>query len=130
MRLSIFFTWRKRERSMDIYVGNIAYSASEEDLRAAFGEFGTVESVRIVTDRETGRSKGFGFVQMGEEDGAKAVENLDGKDMQGRPLKVNKARPKSDNRGGGGFRPRREGQGGGGNFRPRRDNNSGRGGRY
>ena len=77
-----------------IYVGNINYQATEEDLRPVFAEYGEVISVKIINDRETGRSKGFGFVEM--ESGADtAIEELDGKDFQGRRLRVNEARPRA-----------------------------------
>ena len=77
-----------------IYVGNINYQATEEDLKPVFSEYGEVISVKIINDRETGRSKGFGFVEM--ESGADtAIEELDGKDFQGRRLRVNEARPRA-----------------------------------
>ncbi|WP_028972830.1 RNA recognition motif domain-containing protein [Spirochaeta cellobiosiphila] len=77
----------------NIYVGNIAYGASEEDLRDAFSEYGDVASVKIIMDRDTGRSKGFGFVEMEtEEAAASAIEALNGAELIGRPLKVNEAR--------------------------------------
>jgi len=76
-----------------IYVGNINYQATEEDLRPVFAEYGEVISVKIINDRETGRSKGFGFIEM--ESGAEtAIEELDGKEFQGRRLRVNVARPR------------------------------------
>jgi len=77
-----------------IYVGNINYQATEEDLKPVFAEYGEVISVKIINDRETGRSKGFGFVEM--ESGADAaIEELDGKEFQGRRLRVNEARPRA-----------------------------------
>lgn len=80
---------------MNIYVGNISYSCKEEDLREAFGEFGEVTSVKIISDRETGRSKGFGFVEMADDAaGEKAIEEMNGKEVGGRALRVNQARPK------------------------------------
>ncbi len=80
---------------MNIYVGNISFNSSEQDLKDLFGEFGEVTSVKIISDRETGRSKGFGFIEMAEEgSGDKAIEALDGKEVGGRNLRVNKARPK------------------------------------
>ena len=82
---------------MKVYVGNLSYSTSSEDVRAAFEEFGTVDSADVITDRSTGRSKGFGFVEMSDMDEAKAaIEALDGKDIDGRPIKVNEARPRRD----------------------------------
>lgn len=99
--------------SVKIYVGNLAYSTTEADLREAFGAYGQVESATIIMDRETGRSKGFGFVEMGESAEATAAINaLNGQDFQGRTLRVNEARPKTEFRGGGGGGGR--GQGGGG----------------
>jgi len=77
-----------------IYVGNINYQATEEDLKPLFSEYGEVLSVKIINDRETGRSKGFGFIEM--ESGAEtAIEELDGKEFQGRRLRVNEARPRA-----------------------------------
>lgn len=82
---------------MNIYVGNLSYDAGENDLRQAFEEFGQVDVVKVVMDRYTGRSKGFGFVEMPVDDEAKAaISELDGKDLMGRPLKVNVARPRED----------------------------------
>lgn len=84
-----------------IYVGNFAFSTSENDLRSMFEPFGRVESVTLVTDRDTGRSRGFGFVEMAEDkDANSAIEALNGRDSGGRPLTVNEARPKTE-RGGG-----------------------------
>ena len=88
---------------MRIYVGNLSYSTSEEGLRAAFGEFGAVDTVDIIEDRNTGRSKGFGFIEMPSKDEAeKAITEMNGKEFMGRALKVNIAKPKTDRRGGGG----------------------------
>ncbi|MBE7559196.1 RNA-binding protein [bacterium] len=92
---------------MKIYVGNLAYGTTEADLRQAFEAFGQVESATIITDRETGRSKGFGFVEMTEgAEATAAINALNGQDFQGRTLRVNEARPKTESRGGGGFRDR------------------------
>ena len=77
-----------------IYVGNINYQATEEDLKNVFSEYGEVTSVKIINDRETGRSKGFGFVEM-ESGAEKAIEELDGQEFQGRRLRVNEARPRA-----------------------------------
>lgn len=88
---------------MSIYVGNIPYSVSEEELSEVFAEYGTVKRVYLPTDRETGRMRGFGFVELSsdsEEDAA--IETLDGAEWMGRELRVNKARPRENNRGGGG----------------------------
>ncbi|ADU64282.1 MAG: RNA-binding protein [Pseudodesulfovibrio sp.] len=77
-----------------IYVGNIPFSVSENDIRGLFGEYGDVASVKLVEDRETGRFRGFGFVEMDDAGALEAIEALDGKDMGGRTLKVNEARPR------------------------------------
>jgi RNA recognition motif-containing protein len=87
-----------------IYVGNLPFSATEAAIRELFGQHGTVESVALITDRETGQARGFGFVEMPRADAARAIQNLNGQDMGGRPLKVNEAQDKP--RGGGGG-PRR-----------------------
>ncbi|MBK5093556.1 MAG: RNA-binding protein [Actinobacteria bacterium] len=82
---------------MNIYVGNLDYATSSEDIQAAFEEFGTVDSANVITDRQTGRSKGFGFIEMDDKDKAKgAIEALDGKDLEGRAINVNKAKPKRE----------------------------------
>ncbi|MBM81288.1 MAG: RNA-binding protein [Planctomycetaceae bacterium] len=79
----------------NIYVGNLSYQTTSDDLRAAFGEHGTVESANVITDRETGRSRGFGFVEMADDqEASKAIEAMDGADLGGRQLKVNEARPR------------------------------------
>ncbi|HSA33648.1 MAG TPA: RNA-binding protein [bacterium] len=81
--------------TVQIYVGNLPFSATEGDLRSAFEKFGAVSSAKIVTDRDTGRAKGFGFVEMADQAAAeKAISSLDGADMGGRNIKVNIARPK------------------------------------
>lgn len=93
---------------MKLYVGNLSFSTQEQDLSDAFSAFGTVDSVNIINDRETGRSKGFGFVEMNDNQEAKtAIAELDGKDLGGRNLKVSEAKPRED-------RPARGGFGGGG----------------
>jgi RNA recognition motif-containing protein len=79
---------------MNIYVGNLSFNTSSQDLEDLFGQYGTVESAAIINDRETGRSRGFGFVEMENAAGAKAIEELDGKDFGGRNLKINEARPR------------------------------------
>jgi len=97
----------------NIYVGNLSYEATEEEIRQLFAEFGDVDSVNLITDRETGRLRGFGFVEMSDDAGAKAaIEGLNGKEIAGRTLTVNEARPKTSRGGGGGGGPR--GGGGGG----------------
>ncbi len=86
---------------MNIYVGNLSYDTTEDDLRQAFESFGEVSSVNIITDKYTGKAKGFGFVEMSNQDEAKAaIEGLNSQEMNGRTLNVNEARPRSDNRGG------------------------------
>ena len=90
--------WRK---SMSVYVGNLSYDATSEDLTAVFAEYGTVKSVHLPTDRETGRMRGFAFVEMSAEpEDAAAIEALDGAEWMGRDLKVNKAKPREDRSGG------------------------------
>ena len=82
---------------MNIYVGNVAYKVSDEDLREIFEAYGRVDSARVLTDRETGRSKGFGFVEMPEEEEARAAINaLNGTEIQGRSVIVNQARPREE----------------------------------
>ena len=99
---------------MNIYVGNLPYSTTQEEMRQMFEQHGTVESVNIIQDRETGRSKGFGFVVMPDATQAQsAIGALNDKDMGGRKLKVNEARPRTD-------APRNGGGGGGGESRERR----------
>lgn len=84
---------------MTIYVGNLSYQATEEDLNSVFADYGTVKRVVLPTDRETGRARGFAFVEMAEEaHEEKAISDLDGAEWMGRQLKVNKARPREDNR--------------------------------
>lgn len=88
-----------------LYVGNLPYAATEDSLRETFSQSGTVESATVIIDRETGRSKGFGFVEMSSESEAQAaIQALNGSDLGGRQIKVNEARPRAprDNRGGGG----------------------------
>lgn len=88
---------------MSIYVGNLSYDVTEQDLSTVFAEYGTVKSAKLPTDRETGRIRGFGFVEMGDDaEEAKAIEELEGAEWMGRTLKVNKARPR-EKRGGGNF---------------------------
>jgi len=86
---------------MNIYVGNLPYSAVDKDLEELFAEFGSVTQSTVITDRDTGRSKGFGFVEMAEEnEGQEAIKQLDGKELDGRNIRVNVAKPRED-------RPRR-----------------------
>jgi len=87
----------KEKEKMNIYVGNLSYNATEDELRQAFENFGQVESVKIITDKYSGRSKGFGFIEMPYEDEAKAaIADLNGKEFIGRTLKVNEARPRRE----------------------------------
>ncbi|HLQ86667.1 MAG TPA: RNA-binding protein [Salinisphaeraceae bacterium] len=82
---------------MNIYVGNLPWACGDADLQAAFEEFGEVSSAKVITDRESGRSRGFGFVEMPDDAAAKsAIEGLNEKDFQGRPLRVNEARPRTE----------------------------------
>lgn len=95
-----------------LYVGNLSYGTTNADLEKLFSSFGTVESADVITDRDTGRSKGFGFVEMSSDSEAQAAVNgLNGKDFGGRPLTVNEARPREERGGGGGGR-----SGGGGGY--------------
>ncbi|MFT3686308.1 MAG: RNA-binding protein [Phycisphaerales bacterium] len=106
---------------VNIYVGNLPFSTTEAELQNEFGQFGTVTRAQVMIDRDTGRSRGFGFVEMANDDEArKAIEALNGKDMNGRPLTVNEARPREERPrsgggwGGGGGGGGRSGGGGGG----------------
>lgn len=102
--------------SKKMFVGNLSFQTTESDVRSAFEQYGAVESVAIITDRDTGRSKGFGFVEMSEEDANKAIAGLSGSDLDGRALTVNEAKPMVKREfGGGGSR----GGGGGGGRRDR-----------
>ena len=102
---------------MDIYVGNLSYSVQDDDMNSLFAEYGEVESARVLLDRDTGRSRGFGFVKMpNREEAERAIEALNESDFQGRPLRVREAeerKPRSGGGGGGGFQ---RGGGGGGGF--------------
>ncbi len=95
-----------------LYVGNLPYSVTESALSDKFAAYGTVESAKLITDRDTGRSKGFGFIEMASDSEAQAaIEKVNGTDYDGRPMKVNEARPQEKRSGGGD----RGGYGGGGN---------------
>ncbi len=108
-----------------LYVGNLTYGVSDSDLEQMFAPHGTVQSAQVIMDRDTGRSKGFGFVEMSSDQEAQAaIAALSGKEMDGRTLTVNEARPRED-RGSGGYRGGRGGSGGG-----NRGGYGGRGGRY
>jgi cold-inducible RNA-binding protein len=87
---------------MKLYVGNLAYSQNDSTLRALFEPFGNVESARVISDRDTGSSKGFGFVEMADADAQKAMGALNGREVDGRALRVNEARPQEPRTGGGG----------------------------
>lgn len=101
-----------------LYVGNLSYETTEDELRQLFGEAGEVVSAAVITDRETGRSKGFGFVEMKTQaDAEKAASMFNGRELRNRQLKVDLARPRDDRPGGGGDRDRRGGPGGGGRSR-------------
>jgi len=103
------FTIAKELKIMKVFVGNFSFSTTEEDLRALFEPYGAIDSVAVVTDRATGRSRGFGFVEMGDRGQAeKAIEALNGTQFGGRTLNINEARPKVD----GGPRGGRGGRGG------------------
>jgi hypothetical protein len=114
---------------MDIYVGNLPYTATEDDLTGLFAAYGPVERVKIITDRETGRSKGFAFVTLGDQSQLNAaIEALNGYDYQGRALRVNASDPKDAKTGGGGGERRSFGGGGGGYGGERRGGGGGGGG--
>ncbi|MCF7958783.1 MAG: RNA-binding protein [Phycisphaerae bacterium] len=118
-----------------LYVGNLSYDTDQSALETLFAEHGTVESVNIITDRATGQSKGFGFVEMSNDDEAQsAITALDGKDCDGRTIKVNEAKPPTNRSGGGGggrggFGGGRGGSGGGGGGRGGFGGGGGGGGR-
>jgi cold-inducible RNA-binding protein len=91
--------------TMKLYVGNLAFQTSSDELQTLFAQAGTVESVSLIEDRETGRSRGFGFVEMStKEEGAAAIQQFNGKELGGRALNVNEAKPREDRGGGGGGR--------------------------
>lgn len=101
--------------STKLYVGNLSFNTSTQDLEALFANSGTVQSASIVEDRETGRSRGFGFVEMSsKEEAQSAISSLDGKEVDGRSLKVNEAKPREDRSGGGGYGGGNRGRGGNG----------------
>ena len=103
--------------SMKLYVGNLSFNTSNQDLNDLFGAIGTVESTNIIEDRETGRSRGFAFVEMSSQaDGENAIAQLNGKEVDGRELKVNEAKPQENRSGGGGGGGRGGNRGGGGGY--------------
>lgn len=94
-------------------MGNLPFSYDSSSLESLFSSYGAVQSASVISDRDTGRSRGFGFVEMADEDGRKAIDELNGKDVDGRRLTVNEARPRTPGGGGGGGGPRRGGRDGG-----------------
>ena len=102
---------------MKLYVGNLSFDTTNTDLTELFGTVGTVQSANVIEDRETGRSRGFGFVEMSsQEEGQNAISQLDGKEVGGRSLKVNEAKPQTNRNGGGGGGGRGGNRGGGGGY--------------
>ena len=117
--------------STKLYVGNLSFNTSNEDLQELFGQAGTVESANIVEDRETGRSRGFGFIEMSSKEEAQtAIEQLNGKEVDGRSLTVNEAKPREERSGGGGGGNRGGGGGGRGGYGGGGGNRGGGGGGY
>jgi len=107
--------FKKGGTNMKIYVGNLSYEVTEEDLRQEFGAFGEVTSVSVITDKYSGRPKGFGFVEMATKSEAEAaITGLNGKTLKDRTIVVNEARPRTDSRSGGSYGDRRGGGYGGG----------------
>ncbi len=124
-RLGLGPLLRRLALGTKLYVGNLSYGVSSSDLQQLFAAFGTVRSAEVITDRDTGRSKGFGFVEMSSDEEAQAaIQGLNGQERDGRAMTVNEARPREERPGGGGGRGGRGGYGGGGGGR------GGRGGRY
>ena len=97
----VLFSLAKDVDLMNIYVGNLSFDLTEDELRQAFGSYGQVDSVKIIMDRYSGRSKGFAFIEMANDDeGRAAIAEMNGKELKGRPLKVDEARPRNDSPGG------------------------------
>lgn len=114
-----------------LYVGNLSYNVSSSDLEQLFAQYGTVQSAQVIQDRDTGRSKGFGFVEMGNDNEAQAaIRGLHEQQHDGRPLTVNEARPREERSGGGGGGGGGRGYGGGGGGGGRGGRGGGGGGRY
>jgi RNA recognition motif-containing protein len=114
--------------SMKLYVGNLAFTTSSQDLQELFAQAGTVESASVVEDRDTGRSRGFGFVEMSsKEEGEAAIAQFNGKEVNGRALNVNEAKPRENRGGGGGRGGFGGGRGGGGGFGGNRSGGGGGG---
>ena len=91
---------------MKLYIGNLPFSATEDEIRELFGQHGTVHEINLITDRHTGQPRGFGFIEMDDAEATTAMSALDGKELGGRNLKVNQARARTENREGGGQRNR------------------------
>ena len=113
-------------QNQQIFVGNLNFDVTEEELKEAFKDFGPIEKVKIPTDRQTGRSRGFAFIDLGSASANEVIEKMDGKELRGRTLRVSVAHGKSS---GGGGRSGRSGGGGGGGGGGRSGNGGGRGGR-
>jgi RNA recognition motif-containing protein len=115
--------------SMKLYVGNLAFATTSQELQDLFGTAGTVESASVVEDRDTGRSRGFGFVEMSsKEEGEAAIAQFNGKEVNGRALNVNEAKPRENRSGGGGRGYAGGGRSGGGGYGGNRGSNYGGGG--
>lgn len=115
----------------NIFVGNLSFQATESDIRSLFEQFGAVDRVSIMTDRDTGRSRGFGFVEMPNDgEGDDAINSLNGTEVGGRAMNVNEARPREERGGGGGGRGGSRGGGGGGGYSGGGGGGNRRGGRY
>jgi cold-inducible RNA-binding protein len=122
-RDSLFCNCRRKLKMKNIFVGNLSFGATEDAIRSMFEAYGTVDRVSVVTDRDTGQARGFGFVEMANNaEGDRAIAELNGRELDGRALNVNEARPKED-RGFGGGGGGGRGKGGGGGFGGQRRNN-------
>ena len=116
-QLHLFLQGKGISMGKKLYVGNLAFQTTSQDLQALFAQAGTVESAQIIEDRNTGQSKGFAFVEMStEEEAASAIQQFNGKEVAGRMLKVNEARPRENRSGGGGGRNFGGNRGGGGDY--------------